>query len=160
MAQDINRVCLSGNLTRDPEIRYTQSGTPVMGFGMAVNDRRKNSNTGEWEDYANFLDCTMFGSRTESVSQYLLKGSKVMVEGKLRYSSWERDGQKRSKVEIVIDDIVFAGQRQQAQQAPQHHQAQPNQNQYAAPQQGGQQYMATRSPVADTSSVYDEDIPF
>lgn len=80
----INRATISGNLTRDPELRVTASGMPVLGFGVAVNDRRKNNKTGEWEDYPNFIDCTMFGARTESVSKFLSKGSKVAIEGKLR----------------------------------------------------------------------------
>lgn len=103
----INRVEISGNLTRDPEIRATAGGTPVMSFGVAVNDRRKNAQTGEWEDYPNYIDCTMFGSRAEAVSRYLSKGSKVAVAGRLRYSSWEKDGQKRSKVEVIVDEIEF-----------------------------------------------------
>ena len=92
----INRVIITGNLTRDPELRSTASGMPVLGFGVAVNDRRRNQQTGEWEDYPNFIDCTMFGARAESVSRFLSKGSKVAIEGKLRWSQWERDGQKRS----------------------------------------------------------------
>ena len=107
----INRVVLTGNLTRDPEVRRTQSGMAIMTFGIAVNDRRKNSATGEWEDYANFIDCTMFGSRAEGVSNYLSKGSKVGIEGKLRYSTWERDGQKRSKLEVIVDDLEFLSSR-------------------------------------------------
>ena len=88
----INRVIISGNLTRDPELRSTAAGMPVLGFGVAVNDRRKNQQTGEWEDYPNFIDCTMFGARAESLSRFLSKGTKVSVEGKLRWSQWERDG--------------------------------------------------------------------
>ena len=88
----INRVIISGNLTRDPELRQTASGMPVLGFGVAVNDRRKNSQTGEWEDCPNYIDCTMFGTRAQALSQYLSKGSKVAIEGKLRWSQWERDG--------------------------------------------------------------------
>lgn len=103
----INRVNVSGNLTRDPELRTTASGLPVLGFGLAVTDRRKNQQTGEWEDYPNFIDCTMFGTRAESVVKFLSKGSKVAIEGKLRWSQWERDGQKRSKIEIIIDEIEF-----------------------------------------------------
>ena len=98
----INRVIISGNLTRDPELRNTQSGMAVLSFGVAVNDRRKNPTTGEWEDYPNFVDCTMFGARANSLSQYLSKGTKVSIEGKLRWSQWERDGQKRSKLEVKI----------------------------------------------------------
>lgn len=110
----INRVVLSGNLTRDPEVRQTASGTSVLSLGLAVNDRRKNSQTGEWEDYANFVDCTMFGSRGANLSQYLSKGQRVAIEGKLRYSTWERDGQRRSKLEVIIDDIDFQGSRKEA----------------------------------------------
>lgn len=101
----INRVNVSGNLTRDPELRKSGGGTQILSFGVAVNDRRRNPQTGEWEDYPNFVDCTMFGSRAEAVSRYLSKGSKVAIEGKLRYSSWERDGQRRSKLEVIVDEI-------------------------------------------------------
>ena len=109
----INRVTISGNLTRDPEIRATQSGMNILNFGMAVNDRRRNNQTGEWEDYANFVDCVLFGNRAEFLSRTLHKGIKVVVEGKLRYSSWERDGQRRSKLEVVVDDLDFVSPRQQ-----------------------------------------------
>ncbi len=109
----INRVVISGNLTRDAELRTTQSGMAILGFGVAVNDRRKNQQTGEWEDYPNFVDCTMFGTRGEKLQPYLTKGSKVALEGKLRYSSWERDGQLRSKLEVVVDDLEFMSSRQQ-----------------------------------------------
>lgn len=114
----INRVNISGNLTRDPELRATTGGTQVLSFGMAVNDRRKNQQTGEWEDYPNFVDCTMFGSRAEKVSRYLTKGCKVAVEGKLRYSQWERDGQKRSKLEVIVEEIEFMSRQQAADTAP------------------------------------------
>ena len=107
----INRVVISGNLTRDPDLRSTASGMPVLGFGVAVNDRRKNQQTGEWEDYPNFIDCTMFGARAQSVSRFLSKGSKVAIEGKLRWSQWERDGQKRSKIEVIVDEIEFMTRR-------------------------------------------------
>lgn len=110
----INRVIISGNLTRDPEMRQTASGMPVMSFGIAVNDRRKNSQTGEWEDSPNFLDVTMFGSRCEKLAQYLTKGTKVAIEGKLRWSQWERGGEKRSKVEIIADDVEFMSRRESA----------------------------------------------
>ena len=103
----INRVVISGNLTRDPELRATQSGMQVLGLGVAVNDRRKNPSTGEWEDYPNFVDCVMFGSRAGSIAQYLSKGSKVAIEGKLRWSQWERDGKRHSKLEVAVDDIEF-----------------------------------------------------
>ena len=107
----INRVIISGNLTRDPELRSTASGLPVLGFGVAVNDRRKNQQTGEWEDYPNFIDCTMFGARAESLSRFLTKGTKVSIEGKLRWSQWEREGQKRSKIEVIVDELEFMSSR-------------------------------------------------
>ena len=80
----------------------------VLNFGIAVNDRRKNPQSGEWEDYPNFIDCTMFGTRAESVSRFLHKGTKVAIEGKLRWSQWEaKDGSKRSKLEVIVDEIEF-----------------------------------------------------
>lgn len=105
----INRVVISGNLTRDPELRQTQSGTSVLSIGIAVNDRHKNASTGEWEDYANFIDCTLFGNRAEAMSKLLQKGSMVTIDGKLRWSQWERDGQKRSKIEVIVQDLDPSG---------------------------------------------------
>ena len=107
----INRVIISGNLTREPELRRTQGGTAILSFGVAVNNRRRNQQTGEWEDYANFVDCTMFGNRAESLSNYLSKGTKVAIEGKLRWSQWEREGQKRSKLEVIVDELEFMSSR-------------------------------------------------
>lgn len=149
----INRVNISGNLTRDPELRATQGGMQVLGFGVAVNDRRRNQQTGEWEDYPNFVDCTMFGNRAESMGRILHKGMKVAIEGKLRYSSWDKDGQRRSKLEVIVDEIEFMSQKQ-GQQAPQGYQ-----QQYApqpAPQTAPQQ--APMPPAQE--SLYDGDIPF
>ena len=94
----INRVIITGNLTRDPDLRSTAGGTSVLGFGVAVNDRRKNQQTGEWEDYPNFIDCTMFGARAQSVSRFLQKGSKVAIEGKLRWSQWNARGKSAAKL--------------------------------------------------------------
>lgn len=107
----INRVFLAGNLTRDPETRSTAGGTCVLTFGLAVKERQKNSQTGEWEDRPNFFDCTMFGKRAEAVSRYLSKGSKVALEGRLKWSQWERDGQKRSKVEVIVEELEFMSQK-------------------------------------------------
>ena len=108
----INRVVISGNLTRDPELRQTAGGMAILKMGIAVNDRRKNSQSGEWEDVPNFFDVVLFGTRGESLSRFLNKGSKVAIEGKLRWSQWETpEGDKRSKVEIVADDIEFMSSR-------------------------------------------------
>ena len=166
----INRVNISGNLTRDPELRQTASGMPVLGFGVAVNDRRKNPQTGEWEDYPNFIDCTMFGARAESLARYLSKGAKVSIEGKLRWSQWERDGQKRSKIEVIIDDIEFMTQRDRNHGTPQAYAPQASQT-YAqqTPQQYGTQQYAPQAPqyaqqpaqgYPQQQTLYDSDIPF
>lgn len=115
----INRVNISGNLTRDPELRQTQGGMAILSLGVAVNDRRKNQQTGEWEDVPNFVDCVVFGTRAEKLAQFLAKGSKVAIEGKLRWSQWEKDGAKRSKLEVIVDEIEFmsrGGSQQQRQQ--------------------------------------------
>lgn len=130
----INRVNISGNLTRDPELRTTQGGMQILSIGLAVNDRRKNAQ-GEWEDVPNYVDCVMFGSRAESVSRYLSKGMKVAIEGKLRYSSWEtKDGQRRSKLEVAVDDIEFMSKQEKPKPS-----------------------FTASIPAAD---VYDENIPF
>lgn len=154
----INRVVISGNLTRDPELRQTASGMPVLGFGVAVNDRRKNPQTGEWEDYPNFIDCTMFGTRAESLARYLSKGAKVAIEGKLRWSQWERDGQKRSKIEVIVDDLEFMSSRSTA---PQDGGGYGNAGGYApAPASAPTPAPASVPGVNTASSPYDDDIPF
>ena len=152
----INRVIISGNLTRAPELRSTASGMPVLGFGVAVNDRRKNQQTGEWEDYPNFIDCTMFGSRAEALSRYLGKGTKVSIEGKLRWSQWERDGQKRSKIEVIVDELEFMSSRGDSSSY-----GGGMGGGYSAPAPAAPAYAPAPAPVVDaSSSVYDEDIPF
>lgn len=142
----INKVIISGNLTRDPELRQTQGGFAILNLGVAVNDRAKNPQTGEWEDRPNFVDVTVFGKRAESLSRFLSKGSKVAVEGKLRWSQWERNGEKRSKLEVVADEIELMTQRQGA----------PNKDAgtYAAEQTFGVQMQ----PADDY--YYGENIPF
>lgn len=145
----INKVVISGCLTRDPELRSTQGGMEILALGVAVNDRRKNQQTGEWEDVPNFIDCVMFGNRAKSVSRFLSKGSKVAIEGKLRWSQWERDGQKRSKIEVIVDEIEFMTSRGDGQHA-------------AAPQTAPAPHPhqpPIAAPVVD-ASVYDDDIPF
>ena len=152
----INRVIISGNLTRDPELRSTAGGMPVLGFGVAVNDRRKNQQTGEWEDYPNFIDCTMFGARAEALSRYLGKGTKVSIEGKLRWSQWEREGQKRSKIEVIVDELEFMSSRGDSSSY-----GCGMGGGYSAPAPAAPAYAPAPAPVVDaSSSVYDEDIPF
>lgn len=165
----INRVTLTGNLTRQVELLSTGGGTQVARFGIAVNDRRKNNQTGEWEDYPNYIECVMFGARAENVSKYISKGSRVAIEGKLHFSQWEKDGQKRSKIEVIVDEIVFMSQQNSPQpvqpmpQAKPIQQAQPMQPvmQQAQPvqQMPVQQQMAGMPQQVDYS-IYDQDIPF
>ena len=113
----INRVNVSGNLTRDAELRQTQGGSSVLGFSVAVNDRRKNQQTGEWEDVPNYVDCVVFGKRADALSKMLRKGLKVAIEGKLRYSAWEaKDGSKRSKLEIAVDEVELMGAKPEKQE--------------------------------------------
>lgn len=138
----INRVNITGNLTRDPELRSTAGGMAVLGFGVAVNDRRKNQQTGQWEDYPNFVDCTMFGNRAEALSRILRKGMKVAIEGKLRYSSWEdkNGGGRRSKLEVIPDEVELLSQNPNAQQGqPQAYAPQQAPQQAYQPQQATQQ---------------------
>ena len=143
----INKVVLTGNLTRDAELRYSQSGMAISAIGIAVNDRAKNSSTGEWEDYANFINCTLFGKRAEALDPYLKKGQKVAIDGKLRYLSWESDGQKRSKIEVIVDDLELLGSRNNGG------------GQENAPAKAA--YSAPTTPVVnEDASVYDEDVPF
>ena len=108
----INRVNISGNLTRDPELRATGSGMQILRFGVAVNDRARNQQTGEWEDRPNFVDCVVFGNRADALSRLLSKGSKGCPSRASRYSSWEtQDGQRRSKLEVVGDEVEFLSPR-------------------------------------------------
>ena len=138
----INHVNISGNLTRDPELRSTAGGTNILSFGVAVNDRRRSQRTGEWEDVPNFIDCIIFGQRAEAVSRFLSKGSKVAIDGKLHYSSWEtKDGQRRSKLEVVVEEIEFLSRAQTATTTTQ---GQPS---FSAPQ-------------APEENLSDSDIPF
>ena len=103
---NINKVFLSGNLTRDAELRTTPGGMSVLQMGLACNGARKNQQTGQWEDVPNFFDLVMFGGRAEKVAQIVGKGTKVAIEGKLRWRQWQdQNGQNRSKVEVLVDEI-------------------------------------------------------
>ena len=139
----INRVFISGNLTRDPDLRQTSGGTQVLRFGVAVNDRTKNQQTGQWEDRPNFVDCVAFGNRAQGLSRVLAKGMRVAVDGQLRYSSWQaQDGSRRSKLEVVVNGIELPP-RQGAGQA--------------APAAGAPRAAA---PAPAGGELYDSDIPF
>lgn len=108
----INHSTLSGNLTRDAELRHSEGGVAILAFGLAFNDRRKQKDGDEWEDVANFIDCTLFGNRAEALEPYLQKGTKVCLDGKLRWGQWEADdGEKRSKIELIVDELEFMAPR-------------------------------------------------
>lgn len=132
--QNINKVIIAGNVCRDPELRQTPAGNSVLLFGLAVNDSIKNKQTGQWEDRASFFDCVVFAHQAEALSNIICKGMKLTVSGKLRQQTWEKDGQKRSKVEIYVDEVELPPRQQQAAQPAAQPTAQP--------------------------SVYDDDLPF
>lgn len=139
----INRVFISGNLTRDAELRQTSGGMQVLRFGVAVNDRAKNQQTGQWEDRPNFVDCVAFGARAEGLARVLRKGMRVAVDGQLRYSSWQaQDGSRRSKLEVVANGVELPPRQWDGQGAP----------------------SAAASPLPSAPSaggdLYDADIPF
>jgi single-strand DNA-binding protein len=105
-----NRVILVGNLTRDVELKYIASGTAVTEIGLAVNDRRKNQ-AGDWVEETTFVDVTLWGRTAEVASEYLNKGSSVLIEGRLKLDTWETDGQKRSKLRVVGERMQMLGGR-------------------------------------------------
>ena len=104
-----NRVIVMGNLTRDPELRYVAKRIAVSDLGLAINDRIKKD--GEWTEEVTFVDVTLWGRTAEVANEYLTKGSPVLIEGRLKYETWEKDGQKRSKLKIVCDRMQMIGSR-------------------------------------------------
>ena len=138
--QGLNTVSIGGNLCRDAELRATASGMAVLTFSVAVNESRKNQQTGKYEDYPNYVDCTMFGRRAESVSRYLTNGTYVALTGRLHQSRWQnKDGQNRSKLEVTVDNIHFESRRLDGDEY----------DQQQAEAQGDYE-----------AQMYDEDIPF
>src|SRR6185369_8758652 len=103
-----NRVILVGNLTRDPELRYIPSGMAVTDVGLAVNHRRKNAQ-GDWIEETTFVDVTLWGRTAEVASEYLGKGSSILVEGRLKLDTWEKDGKKNSKLRVVGERMQMLG---------------------------------------------------
>jgi single-strand DNA-binding protein len=146
VAASINRVVLVGNLTRDPELRHTPSGTAVCGLRIAVNSRRKDPATGEWGEKPNYFDVSVWGNQGESCAQYLSKGRPVGVDGRLDWREWEaQDGTKRQAVEVIADSVQFLGSRGDAE--------------------GQSQYIPSSDVSADRSDFVpagatDDDIPF
>jgi single-strand DNA-binding protein len=106
MARSVNQVILMGNLTRDPEVRQTPSGQSVCSFSLALNRAYKGQN-GEWQEATDYIDVVAWGPLGERVGQYLVKGRRALVQGRLQSRSWEQDGQKRNKVEVLANDVTF-----------------------------------------------------
>ena len=154
-ASNVNVVVITGNLTRDPELRSTGSGMPVCDMRVAVNSRRKDGSSGEWIDKPNYFDVTVFGAQGENCATYLAKGRPVAVEGRLDWREWEaKDGSgKRQSVSIIANSVQFLGSRDGAGE-----------------QSGGQRFNAQSDVPADTSDfdspepagvgAPEDDIPF
>lgn len=134
----LNTVAVTGNLTRDSELRATKNDSFILTFSIAVNERRKQED-GTWEDEPSYFDCKLFGKRAQGAASYLVKGTKVTVQGKLRQERWKtKDGQSRSSVLIVVDEFEFMSRAGQT------------------PQPG----FAANAPASPQDGVYDEDLPF
>lgn len=150
----INTVTISGNLAGEPAYRQTASGMGVLDFCVAVNDRKQNKQSGEWEDYPNFIDCVLLGKRADALSSILSKGMKVSVSGKLHQNRWEKDGQKRSKLEVTVGEVEFMSQRKQDSQPDAQY---ADAVIYEEPQPLRETIDAVQQ---QSAGVYDSDIPF
>lgn len=139
----INRVIIEGNLTRDVEMRAAASGLAVANFTVAVNEKRKNAE-GEYVDAPVFVKCSLFGTRAEKLSKYLMKGTKVTIDGKLRYSQWVKDDEKRSMLSVIVDQLEFSGGKREESRS----------------MDDAPRTPAKASPLPLPTSLYDEDIPF
>jgi single-strand DNA-binding protein len=151
-----NRVILVGNLTRDPELRYIQSGSAVADIALAVNDRRKNAN-GEWVEETSFIDVTLWGRTAEVASEYLSKGSPVLIEGRLKLDRWEsQDGQKHSRLRVVCERMQMLGSKGEARAnaAPAGRTAARQNSEYSQPAPPDD------IDIPPAESPGDEDIPF
>jgi single-strand DNA-binding protein len=150
-ATNINRVVMTGNLTRDPELRALQSGTSVCKLRIACNTRRKGAG-GDWEDKPNYFDVTVWGAQGENCARYLTKGRPVAIDGRLEWREWEQDGQKRQAVDIIADSVQFLGGRDDA----------PNGNGFSASAASGGDLPVDDQDFqpAPAGGSSDEDIPF
>lgn len=127
----LNQVSVSGNLGADAELRSTKGGTPVLTFALAVNERVKQAD-GTWGDRASWIDCVLFGTRAQALADWLRKGNKVAVQGRLRTSTWERDGVSHKRTEVVVEEVDLMTVRRDKQQGA----------------------------AQDAPGVYEEDVPF
>lgn len=156
MANDINCVILVGRLTRDAELKYTNTGSAVSKLSVAVNRRKRSGD--QWTDEANFFDVTIWGKMAESLNQYLNKGKQVAIEGELRQSRWEQDGQSRSKVEIVARNIQLLGGRSEGSGGGGGYA--PRQNDGPADNGGYNSQQSYSQPKPQMPTDFEDDIPF
>ena len=164
---NLNKVFLMGNLTRDPDMRFTQTGMAVTRIGLAVNRRVRDAGTDQWRDETDFIDVCFFGRRGEVISEYFRKGDPIFIEGRLRYSSWETpEGERRSKLEVVAENFEFISRRNQAQPVPPGPPADDRQPQRPAPAPTSQPPATPAPPEGadvepyDKSGFGDEEVPF
>ena len=143
-ATNINRVVLTGNLTRDPELRSLPSGMSVCSMRIACNTRRKNNATGDWEDKPNYFDVTVWGAQGENCARFLAKGRPVALDGRLEWREWQdKEGNKRESVEIIADTVQFLGGTEGGSHVP------------------ADDFQPAGAPAANGhSSAADDDIPF
>ena len=157
MAGSINVVVLVGNLTKDPELRQMSDGSSVARLRLAVNERTKDRNTGEWGERPNYFDVDVFGAQAEQCGKWLTRGRQVAVEGRLRWREWEaQDGQKRSAVSVVASSVQFIGPREGGGQGAGNYASGPS---YGAPA-GTAFGRAAEPPQSDYAEAPDDDIPF
>lgn len=149
MPADINSVTIVGRLTRDAELKYTNSGSAVTNMGLAVNRSKKEGD--QWVEEANFFDVSLWGRRGESLNQYLQKGTRIAVTGELRQERWEQDGQKRSRVVINATNIQLLGSPQGSQ---------PSGNNSVSQSQNVNNNYKPNNDVKDGSGNFEDDIPF
>ena len=122
--RDINIIAMTGRLTRDPELKYTTSGTAILSFSLAVNYSKKQDD--RWVEETSFFDCQYFGKAAESVRQYMTKGQMVAIEGELRQERWEKDGQARSRVVINVANLRLVGGQKTENSTPVYNAYNPN----------------------------------
>lgn len=164
---NFNKCILGGRLTRDPESRVTQTGTPVCEFGLAVNEKRKDN------EKSHFFDCTAFGKTAEMIGEHFRKGREILIDGRLDFQSWEdkNGGGKRSKIQVIVENFQFVGPREQAGGAEDAHQPAPPPTR--RPQQSAPSYPLTEAvrqkfanrpapqqPFGDQIEFSDDSIPF
>ena len=163
MASSMNRVFLMGNVTRDPELRYISNGSAVTEIGLAINDRRKSS-SGEWVEETTFVDITLWGRTAEIAGEYVTKGAPLLIEGRLKLDTWEKDGKKNSKLRVVGDRMHLigsrGGNRSEGSQAGGRNQGNQNSNSLNEKDQSGGYDAEGGFGAASAAGGTEDDIPF